>query len=793
MSSDRHAAIVDAALDAIVSIDTAGVVIEFNRAAEEIFGYPAEEAIGRGMVDLIVPPDLREAHRRGFERHLTTNTTVVMDQRIEIAAQRRGGEVFPVELTVTRSDHEPQPVFTAWVRDITDRREREDQLRATSARLEALIANLGSGILVEDLERRVALANRELCETFGIPKPPEELVGLDCEAAATEVAALFEDPDGFLARIVEILRAGETVRGEELRMRDGRVFERDFVVAESNGEVLGRLWIYRDVTDRVRAAIELEAMRDAAVEASVTKSRFLAMMSHEIRTPLTGLMGLVDLMRAHDLTGEQRGIVRLMDESAEHMLQMVGDVLDLSKIEAGMMEINPSVFVPRDELQHALSLFAPKAEANGVELIANLDDRLLGQPVCGDVVRVRQVVQNLVSNAVKFTDTGSIMVTGVVRAVDGDVARKELAATVVDTGVGMAQEELQTLFEPFIQGEESRRRQSGGTGLGLAICSRLAKMMGGDISVESAPGAGTEFSFVVPVGDAPEGAAPEKYSGQGAVAAEHNGMRIGVVEDSSINREVISRLVAGLGYEVVTAANGVEALEVIQAEPPLHAILMDCQMPEMDGLEATARIRALPGAKSSTPIIAMTASALAKEREKCMEVGMDDFLTKPLRRRQLESTLMRWARLSANAPVFESPSAEATTTGAATPDQDAVDQRALTDLRKQLGDEAIEAILGTFFVESKERRGAMLDAAAHGDLASVQREAHTLKSASAALGARGMSGACEQLEHSCRATGTIDPGLVQAAADEIGEAIAGLSRMGPGDSAPSVSVDAQLP
>lgn len=760
MTENRHAAIVDAALDCIVSIDAEGTVVEFNRAAQETFGYSDDEAIGHPMVDLIVPPDFREAHRKGFAHHLATGEKSVIDQRIEIVAQRKSGEVFPIELTVTRSDHGPEPIFTAWVRDISDRHAREAEIKEASGRLAALIANLGSGVLVESADRRVALTNRELCEIFRLPVGPEELIGTECEAAAHDLAPLFAQGD-FLDRIEEILERDEVVRGEEIALKDGRTLERDFVPAYVQDELAGRLWIYRDVTARVQASADLTDMRDAALEASNTKSRFLATMSHELRTPLTGLTGLIDLLRQADLPLEARNIVRMMDESADHMLSVIGDVLDISKIEAGMMEFSAAPFLPRDEIAQSISLFSGRAEEKGLTLTTHLDGEGLAAPVLADVVRIRQIIQNLVSNAVKFTDHGEISIGAEISADDGDGHR--LLVSVRDTGIGLSEDEIANLFEPFIQGESSYARQAGGTGLGLAICRRLARLMGGDVSVTSEKGGGSEFRVCVPVELAQSDSAAQVVPSSSPPEALGGGRRVAIVEDSSINREVISRLVEGLGYEVVMASNGLEAVALARREP-LDAILMDCQMPEMDGFGATAAIRRLDTGAAMTPIIAMTASALEQDREKCLDAGMDDFLSKPLRQKQLERVLSQWAG-TLSRKVVAPPDPARPNEGAA------VKPLALDELRSQLGDDAAEAIVRTFIDEATERVARLRDAAAAGDAETVRREAHTLKSACAALGAVGASESCEELELHA-ATGEVDQDLAGNAVRSVGNAIA---------------------
>jgi two-component system, sensor histidine kinase and response regulator len=396
------------------------------------------------------------------------------------------------------------------------------------------------------------------------------------------------------------------------------------LVTDPASPLQGYVGILADITEAKQAAIALDAARAAAESANAVKSEFLAHMSHEMRTPLNGILGMTTLALDGELPDDQRDCLQTVQSSAQALLILVNDVLDFSRLEAMRLELRPQPFALRATFERALKPLALRAAQAGL-VLEHAIDPAAPDMVSGDRDRLRQVLLNLVTNAIKFTEHGRIDVAVTVDGSEGDDIL--LGVTVVDTGIGIPPERHAQIFAPFEQVDGSLTRQHDGVGLGLAIAARLVALMGGAISVRSAPGAGSAFRFTArltratPIETPPPLVTPRAAGG---------GLRVLVAEDNPINRLIATRMLAKLGHAVVSVENGRRAFEQVFQEP-FDLVLMDVQMPEMDGLAAAAAIRTHERQHDGhVPIVAVTAHALARDREICAEAGMDAFLTKPL-------------------------------------------------------------------------------------------------------------------------------------------------------------------
>jgi signal transduction histidine kinase/CheY-like chemotaxis protein len=394
------------------------------------------------------------------------------------------------------------------------------------------------------------------------------------------------------------------------------------------------------IGDLKRTETELELARQAAERASEHKSEFLANMSHEIRTPLNGVLGLNSLLLQTELSVEQQDYAEIIRESGESLLCIINDILDFSKIEAGKLELEVQPFDIAECMRHTVALMRPASEKKGLEILCEVDD---GVPrhIVGDVTRMQQVFTNLIGNAVKFTSTGHVALS--VRATPGMATHPDALQTlhfaVEDTGIGIPEDRRQRLFQPFSQVDASTTRQFGGTGLGLAICKRLTKMLGGTIWVEGRPGGGTVFRFTI---QAHPAHVTHTRQGAGAKAvdptqADRHPLRILIAEDNLVNQKVTLGMLKRLGYDAEVAITGIEVLDRLDRQS-FDVILMDSHMPEMDGPEASRQIRNGPPDKQPY-IIAFTADALSGDRERFLNAGMDDYITKPIAIERLAAAL----------------------------------------------------------------------------------------------------------------------------------------------------------
>jgi signal transduction histidine kinase len=386
---------------------------------------------------------------------------------------------------------------------------------------------------------------------------------------------------------------------------------------------------------------ELTLALAAAREAAEIRSRFLAAMSHEIRTPMTGVLGMTELLLCTPLNPEQRHYAETIKESTESLLRIVNDILDLSKIEAGKLEIESVVFDLRVTLRAVTTILLPQAHAKGLRLITEVAEDVPAW-LSGDPGRLRQVLVNIAGNAVKFTERGQVRLLAEMADCEGE--RASIRFRIEDTGIGIAPDQIEAIFEEFVQVDNSAARRFGGTGLGLSIAKRLVEMMGGQIGCSSRLGQGSVFWFTLPFRIAPAMPCGEARSGPEAPhGLSGQRPRVLVVEDNPVNRTIAVRLLAREGCQVDAVESGQEAIEACAATE-YDLVLMDVNMPGVDGYEATRQIRRREAAGRHTPIVAITASAMKGDRDRCLECGMDDYVSKPFSADRLRELLQTWAR-----------------------------------------------------------------------------------------------------------------------------------------------------
>jgi PAS domain S-box-containing protein len=744
------AAIVEANLDALVTIDEAGYVIEFSRNAEQMFGYRREDILGRALHELIIPPSLREAHCQGMKHYLETGEGPVLRQRIEIKAMRADDSIFPVELTVTPIELGDRTLFTAFIRDITERKNIEDNL---------------------------------------------------------------------------------------------------------------------------------ELAKNEADLANQAKTRFLATMSHEIRTPMTAVLGAIGLLLDSALGCEQHNYAATADRAGQALLAIINDVLDFSRIESGQLELSYDKFGLVNVIEESADLLTRRASEKNIELATWVDPQV-PESLSGDPARLRQILINLLDNAVRFTDSGAIAIRAKLAERAPDDSRLLIRFEVQDTGIGIGKDDQTAMFEEFTQVKTPSGKDAGGSGLGLAICRRLVDLFSGEIGVESNGTIGSTFWFtawldvvspevprqkigiaprrvlvvwnndlaretlltclrdhrliaehaesgrdaltliekrgrsaapfdVVMVNDAlPDMTSaefhhdleqiddirqpdtylldsrtatdststshPANWSGVltkpitlsglnrafavsatgesgnvesapslregGRVSRRLTDGRVLLVEDSEANTIVLRGMLESAGCSLDCVENGKAALEAVQ-DKRYALVLMDLRMPVMDGLEATRRIRALDTPHSKTPIIAMTAGVVREELEEFLEAGADAYITKPVVKSDLLRMVSNWLEAQVQADTAELFQGE---------DAQLVDHQALSRLERDTSPDAVPAMLELFLKEMRQRMDAVTGMLADGDLKGIGEQAHAMKSSAGTFGAHRLQLLAEALDAACR-------------------------------------------
>jgi PAS domain S-box-containing protein len=629
-----------------------GTIVYANSSLDAMFGYGRGELVGRPVEDLNAPGAVSPEETASAIMECLRSTGA---WRGEVHNVRKDGTPFWCAVNVTAQDL-PKfgPVWISVLSDITARRQAQE----AQARLASIVQASREAILGKTLDGIVTSWNPGAQVLFGYTAA--EMIGTSIEVLIAPERR--EEETALRGRVARGLGVEQY---ETVRLRkDGSSVDVSVtlsLIEDAEGRIAGIATICQDISERKRARAalleredQLAAARDQALEASRLKSQFLANMSHEIRTPMNGVLGMAQLLLTGNLEPGQRRRVLALRESGQSLLTIINDILDFSKMEAGKLELEQADFNLLAAAESVVSLLSSPANDKGLRLTLNV---ARGVPtwVRGDSGRLRQVLINLLSNAVKFTERGGVDFSV------GQTPSGDLRFAVRDTGIGIDPSSKDRLLEPFTQADASTTRRFGGTGLGLAICRQLVELMGGRLEFASQPGAGTTFWFEVALpavtGDAVD-AAGNRNAGSdapdGTAPALGENARILLVDDAEINREVGRGLLESLGYRVEMASSGSEAVEAVR-HSRYAAIVMDCLMPDMDGYEATRRIRALEGPGRHTPIVALTAAAMAGDRERCLAAGMDDYVSKPLDLDLLHAALGRCGRGLAPQPVSEFP------------------------------------------------------------------------------------------------------------------------------------------
>jgi PAS domain S-box-containing protein len=615
--------------------------------------------------------------------------------------------------------------------------ERELSLRITEERFQGILNNANAAIYVKDADSRYLLVNREFERIRGLTA--EQVFGRSEEDIGSAVTA--RQIRASDRAVIE--NATAMSFEQEMATRDGTrtYLSLKFPVRWENGKVTALAGISTDLTGQQTTLAE-------AIETSRLKSEFVANMSHEIRTPLNGVVGMTNLLSDTPLDTTQREYTEALEASSRALLEVINDILDFSKIEAGQLELDPTDFELRGAVAEACLVLAQQAHAHGLTSSFTVAEDL-PTTVNGDRGRLRQVLLNLLSNAIKFTASGEVLVS--VSGEAADIVRFEVS----DTGVGIDADQAARLFEPFVQADQSTTRLFGGTGIGLTIARELAYRMGGAIGAEPRACGGSTFWFTArlpAVAALPRPPHRERDPTPLMVAGQSWPLVL-VAEDNSINDAVASALLAKQGLRAVVAHNGREAVEMALAND-YAAIMMDCQMPEIDGYEATRRIRAAEHDRH-VPIIAMTAHSMTGDRERCLEAGMDDYVSKPVRPDELAAVIARHLFVDGQTRQLRL-AREPAQAAVGGPTSELFDEAVVSELREALALDARAGLIQAFVASLPGYMASIEDASRCGDTSERGRVAHLLGGSGASLGAKRLALSCQRLEQGERDE---DPGI----------------------------------
>lgn len=632
----RNQQLVETVQDIIFWLDLEGYFIDINPMIYTVTGFTQNE-LKSTHFSHIIPAEYQYGVEEWFQEVLTASNPK-LNERIPILTKEQEWRWVDLNIQRRREDNEIQEVFGI-ARDVTQQTQTQQELANTTQRLKTLVDNLQSGVLLEDENGKVYLINQRFFELFELPYSDDYNVAENRHDVLSRAIEGFEspDPDTFNKTVEAIIYNRRTVHDYEVKLTSGRVLSMDTVPIYQDEWYLGHLWQYHDITREKQESQALNRAKEEAEKASKAQADFLSTMSHEIRTPLNSVIGIAHILLDQNPRSDQLENLQALKFSGENLLNLINDILDFNKIEAGKIQLEERPFDLHKVIRGVYNTHSFKAEEKGLKLSYEFDDSISSY-LKGDPTRISQIVNNLLSNAIKFTDEGAVIVKV---QKTGETANKDhLYFEVLDTGPGIPEESQSEIFKNFTQASSTSTRKYGGTGLGISITQRLLSLYNSELNVSSIVGKGTRFYFNISMEKAETSENKEIEESNNRKDQALGGYHILIAEDNQMNTFMARQFLEKWGLTITAVEDGHQAVQAASIEQ-YDLILMDLQMPEMDGYESAMQIRQLAG-YADTPIIALTASAFGPLIPRVLEYQMNDALTKPFDPQNLYAKLQKY-------------------------------------------------------------------------------------------------------------------------------------------------------
>ena len=629
-SENRSKLIMNASLNAIVTVDIKGMITFWNKQAEIIFGWDNDEVLGKELSKLIIPHQHVVAHNNGMKHYAKTGEGPVLNKSLNLTALNKKGIEFPVEMTIIPIHENDQVFFCAFIQDVSEKIEAENIRKIQEEKYQNVIAHMNLGLVEVDNNEVIQYVNQSFATISGYQV--DELIGKnpsDLFVFKQDFPTIKTKNDFRKQGISDIYQLQVKNKSGDLRW---------WAISgapsyDYKGNVIGSIGIHLDITDQKQLELDLEIEKTNALESSKAKEIFLANMSHEIRTPLNAIIGFLRELDKQELTELQKKYIDNSSIASKHLLAIINNILDISKIEAGEMSLESEDFIFEKSIINVATVLRPMLEQKGLKLNIDISNKI-EKVLKGDALRLQQILFNLVGNSIKFTSSGSISIN--CKLVANTFISQDLQISISDTGIGMESSFISSVFNKFSQEDKAITRKYGGTGLGLSITKELVNLMNGRIEIESKKNVGTTIHIYLNYLKGTNQQLDEIDIDK--TVSQLDNISILLVEDNYLNRMVAQNSLQYFNCKVIEAENGAEAIEILK-NSTFDVILMDIQMPEMGGIEATEIIR--NKLNLSTPIIALTANAFKTEIDRCKKAGMDDYITKPFDEDLLIETIVK--------------------------------------------------------------------------------------------------------------------------------------------------------